>query len=79
MRKCLKIAVFWYMTPCTLLKAYRRFRRHYCLRHQYLLKRRGTYMGLHDVTCQETAVFTYMGLHDVTCQETAVFIWDYMT
>ena len=57
-RKSLNIAVFWDVTQCTVVEACRRFGRHYCLRYQDLLKRRGTYTVLHDETCQQTAVST---------------------
>ena len=56
-RKSFKIIVFWDVTPCTLVGSCC-FRTHYCLRHQDLPKRRGTYTGLHDVTRQQTAVLT---------------------
>jgi hypothetical protein len=53
-----KIAVFQDVTPCSLVDLYRRFGGNFC--HCYLPDRRQRSAGLHDVTSQETVIFTEM-------------------
>jgi hypothetical protein len=51
-----EVAVFQDVTPCSLVDRYQRFGGPFC--HHYLPDRRQLSTGLHDVTSQETVIFT---------------------
>jgi hypothetical protein len=66
-----KMAVFWYVTPCSLVEVYRRFRGACCLHIKAVMEDKKHLTKLHGADIKKTEIFTY--------EWVVLLLWDAVT